>query len=84
MKEDITYKLQKIKYHRLIHQIEKDIKESLYSTIPVAMEIWLETKYPNLTFETKYENGKYNINISISKPVTYITNKITINNEGIL
>lgn len=84
MKEDITYKLQKIKYHRLIHQIEKDIKESLYSTIPVSMKIWLETKYPNITFETKYENGKYSINISIPKPVKYITNKIIINNEGIL
>jgi len=78
MKEDITYKLQRIKYYRLIHQIEKDITESLYNTIPGGIKFWLEKKYPGITIDINYDNSTYNFHVSIPKPIIYITNTITI------
>jgi len=85
MKEDITYKLNRIKYHRLIPQIQKDITESLSNTIPGGIKFWLEKKYPGITIDINYDNSTYNFNVSIPKPVTYIETTITLNkNEGTL
>ena len=83
MKEDIIYKVREIKYHRMVYQIRKDITERLYSYSIETLEEFFNKKYPGIKIESNYVNGIFQINVTIPRPVHYITCDIEITPNGI-
>lgn len=82
--EDTTYKLRKIKFHRLVYQIEKDISNLLYTNSNKTIQEILEEKYPGIKVDTNY-NGEFTqtIYVTIPRPLQKICVKLTITPDGI-
>jgi len=81
--DDITYKLKKIKFHRLVFQIERDITNHLYKYSNETLEEILQKKYPGVKVDMNYgKDFAYNIYVSIPRPTEKICVKLTVTPTG--
>ena len=78
--EDTTYKLREIKYHRLVHQIKKDIAYFVCRFNDETIVEFMTRKYPGVkVVDMGYtKDNVWDIEISIPKPVQTITINFTI------
>ncbi len=82
MNKDNLYKLKKIKYHRLVNQITKDVTDFIYKYTDETLNEFLSKKYPGVIATVGYdETNVYNINVTIPKPIEFIDVKFTISNN---